>query len=205
MYFPPMRTALLSNPEIYDTLALDCLLCTERMTIIGDGLPAKLVGREDDPDVIDLRARERPTDAEGRVATVMPCGHIFCKKCIDLVCYPAGLRFLASHRLKCPTCKTSWRHELCSQVCCAAGIPFPARFPERGSGHLFALERFPLTIPEGFPGAVLPMCNKCILLRHMVGAAGASTVDLTLIRAHMASQPWGGPILDEGKAALLVV
>ncbi|KAF6816489.1 hypothetical protein CPLU01_13844 [Colletotrichum plurivorum] len=110
---------------------------------------------------------------DGNIATVLPCGHIFCRACVFRIRFQGYIgpgpmlnvitpNFDTSNP-RCPVCRATLRYKKCWANCTASGIPFPKSAD--------ALARFPQTTPEAASSGKQAMpenCNTCLLTKERV-------------------------------------
>ncbi|KAF6808974.1 hypothetical protein CMUS01_13783 [Colletotrichum musicola] len=144
------------------------------LTIVGDGFAEQDRGFNGLNRTFLLPAQqvERASPREdGNIATVLPCGHIFCRACVFRIRFQGYTgpmlnvitpNFDTSNP-RCPVCRATLRYKRCWANCTASGIPFPKSAD--------ALARFPQTTPEAASSGKQAMpenCNTCLLTKERV-------------------------------------
>lgn len=175
MFFPPLRQTLARNPDLFDNLTLECQICTDYpLAIVGEGSPEQDRGSNglNRTFLLPVHKVESVSPGEdGNIATVLPCGHVFCRACIFRIRYqgytgprpsPVTPNFDTSNP-RCPVCRATLRYKKCWANCSASGIPFPKSAD--------ALARFPQTTPEAASSgkeAMPEKCNTCLLTKERI-------------------------------------
>ncbi|KAF4968424.1 hypothetical protein FSARC_4221 [Fusarium sarcochroum] len=119
-YWPVLRDYLLGNPDIYETLHLECGICLDKMTVF----PHE---HSYDPEMHHFSHRAR----------ILPCGHMFGSKCAHAMIDEALSNDLP---ICCPICRTDFSlHRDCGHV--HTGMPMPT--------NVEAIKKFPPTLSEG--------------------------------------------------------
>ncbi|KAH6664787.1 hypothetical protein F5X68DRAFT_195387 [Plectosphaerella plurivora] len=166
-YWPDLKKQLFAQKALgaesrWDVSGMLCAVCNETLLfegIIGpDGRPRPHVQRE--------------PCMKGSIAIVLPCGHIFCKMCLDTMrekWVEEEEDDMDPSHLGCPFCRASFQYG-CGHF--YKDLPAPET-PED-------LEAFPPTVPEG--ASLPPSCDKC--LWDFLKRSWAESFDLGLRSTH---------------------
>ncbi|KAJ4268933.1 hypothetical protein NW762_003004 [Fusarium torreyae] len=119
-YWPILRDYLLENPNLYETLHLECGICLEEMTVF----PHE---HSYDPEMYHMSHRAR----------ILPCGHMFGSKCAFVMIDEA---IANDQPICCPICRSDFsRHQDCGHA--HTGMPMPT--------NIDVIKAFPPTLSEG--------------------------------------------------------